>query len=111
MYTNHIHADDLAAAAVRALEPGAVPGIYNVSDDSELRMGDWMDLVAAHAGLPKPPRMPRSRIAERVPPEVLSFMNESRRLDNRRMKAVLGVKLRYPTVHEGLAHEHAIGID
>jgi hypothetical protein len=46
-----------------------------------------------------------------VSPEVLSFMNESRRLDNRRMKAVLGVKLRYPTVHEGLAHEHAIGID
>lgn len=111
VYTNHIHADDLAAAAVRALEPDAPPGIYNVSDDSELRMGDWMDLVAAYAGLPKPPRVPRSRIAEHVSPEVLSFMNESRRLDNRRMKAVLGAKLRYPTVHEGLAHEHAIGID
>lgn len=110
-YTNHIHADDLAAAAVRALEPDAPSGIYNVSDDSELRMADWMDLVAEHAGLPKPPRVPRSRIAEHVSPEVLSFMNESRRLDNRRMKTVLGVKLRYPTVHEGLAHEHAIGID
>ena len=111
VYTNHIHADDLAAAAVRALEPNAAPGIYNVADDSELRMGDWMDLVAGHAGLPKPPRVPRTRIAELVSPEVLSFMNESRRLDNRRMKAVLGIKLRYPTVHEGLAHEHAIGID
>ena len=111
VYTNHIHADDLAAAAVRALEPDAVPGIYNVSDDSELRMADWMDLVALHAGLAKPPRLPRSRIAERVPPEVLSFMNESRRLDNRRMKAVLGVQLRYPTVYEGLGHEHPIGID
>lgn len=111
VYTNHIHADDLAAAAVRALEPDAEPGIYNVSDDSELRMGDWMDLVADHAGLPRPHRVPRSRITEQVSPEVLSFMNESRRLDNRRMKAVLGVKLRYRTVHEGLAHEHAIGID
>lgn len=111
VYTNHIHADDLAAAAVRALEPDAAPGIYNVTDDSELRMGDWMDLVAGYAGLPKPPRVPRSRIAEHVSPEVLSFMNESRRLDNRRIKTVLGVKLRYPTVHEGLAHEHAIGID
>ncbi len=110
-YTNHIHADDLAAAAVRALELDAPPGIYNVADDSDLRMGDWMDLVAGHAGLPKPPRVPRSRIAELVSPEVLSFMNESRRLDNRRMKTVLGVKLRYPTVHEGLGHEHAIGID
>lgn len=111
VYTNHIHADDLSAVAVRALEPDAAPGVYNVADDSDMRMGDWMDLVAEHAGLPKPPRMPRSRIAEQVPAEVLSFMNESRRLDNRRMKTVLGVKLRYPTVQEGLAHEHAIGVD
>jgi nucleoside-diphosphate-sugar epimerase len=111
VYTNHIHADDLAAAAVRALEPDAPAGIYNVSDDTRLRMGDWLDLVAEHAGLPKAPRVPKSVIAEHVPPEVLSFMNESRRLDNRRMKAVLGAKLRYPTVHEGLAHEHAIGVD
>ena len=111
VYTNHIHADDLAAAAVRALEPDAAPGIYNVSDDSDLRMGDWMDRVADHAGLPKPPRVPRSRIAEHVGPEVLSFMSESRRLDNRRMKTVLGFELRYPTVNEGLAHEHAVGID
>jgi nucleoside-diphosphate-sugar epimerase len=111
VYTNHIHGDDLARAAVRALEPGAPPGVYNVADDSELRMGDWMDLVARHAGLPKPPRLPKSRIADSVPAEVLSFMNESRRLDNRRMKTVLGLALRYPTVHEGLAHEHAIGVD
>jgi nucleoside-diphosphate-sugar epimerase len=111
VYTNHIHADDLAAAAVRALEPDAPAGIYNVSDDSDLRMADWMDLVAEHAGLAKPPRLPRSRIAQHVAPEALSFMNESRRLDNRRMKTVLGLALRYPTVHEGLAHEHAIGID
>lgn len=111
VYTNHIHADDLAAAAVRSLELDAAPGVYNVADDSELRMGEWMDLVARHAGLPKPPRVPKSRIAEYVSPAVLSFMNESRRLDNRRMKTVLRLALRYPTVHEGLAHEHAIGID
>lgn len=110
VYTNHIHADDLAAAAVRALEPDAPAGVYNVADDSELRMGDWMDLVAAHVGVPKPPRMPGSLIAEHLPPEVLSFMKESRRLDNRRMKSVLRLALRYPTVHEGLAHEHAVGI-
>jgi len=110
VYTNHIHADDLAAAAVRSLEPDAAPGVYNVADDSDLRMGDWMDLVAEHAGLSKPPRLPRSRIAQHVSPEVLSFMSESRRLENQRMNTVLGFKLRYPTVHEGLAHEHAAGI-
>jgi hypothetical protein len=34
---------------------------------------------------------------------MLSFMSESRRLSNSRMKAELGVRLRYPTVADGLA--------
>jgi len=109
VYTSHIHADDLAAAVARALEPDALAGVYNVADDTELLMGDWLDLVADHAGLPRPPRAPASRIAELAPPEALSFMQESRRLDNARLKQGLGVRLRYPTVHQGLRHEHAIG--
>jgi hypothetical protein len=38
-------------------------------------------------------------------------MGESRRLDNRRLKRDLGITLRYPTVYEGLKHEHAVGVD
>jgi hypothetical protein len=37
-------------------------------------------------------------------------MNESRRLDNRRLKQVLGVQLRFPTVHQGLKHAHLAGV-
>jgi nucleoside-diphosphate-sugar epimerase len=112
VYTNHIHADDLAAAATRALEDDAPPGVYNIADDTEMHMGEWMDLVARHAGLPTPPRRSREQISREVPPTLLSFMSESRRLDNRRMKAVLGVRLRYPTVQEGLKHEqHTVGVD
>jgi nucleoside-diphosphate-sugar epimerase len=111
VYTSHIHADDLAAAAARALEEDAPPGTYNAADDTEMLMGDWMDLVADHAGLSRPPRAARERIAGLVPPAALSFMQESRRLDNHRLKAALGVELRYPTVQEGLGHEHAVGID
>ena len=33
---------------------------------------------------------------------LLSFMSESRRLDNQRMKKELKLVLRYPTVEEGL---------
>ena len=55
VYTNHIHADDLARALVRALETDAPAGVYNASDDSEIRMGDWMDLVADNAGLSRLP--------------------------------------------------------
>jgi nucleoside-diphosphate-sugar epimerase len=111
VYTNHIHADDLARAAVRALEDDAPPGIYNIADDSELRMADWMDLVAARHALPRPPRLARAEIERSVPPERYSFMSESRRLDNTRMKRALGLRLRYPTVYEGLAHAHAVGVD
>lgn len=111
VYTSHIHADDLAAIAARALEDDAPAGIYNAADDTEMRMGDWLDLVAEHAGLPRPPRVARAAIGELLPAAMLSFMQESRRLDNRRLKAVLGVRLRYPTVKEGLRHEHALGID
>jgi len=111
VYTNHIHADDLAAIAARALEGDAPHGIYNAADDSEIRMADWLDLVAEHHALPKPPRLPRDQVKARVAPELYSFMSESRRLDNRRLKRDLGVKLRYPTVHEGLRHEHALGVD
>ncbi|MDH4175250.1 MAG: SDR family NAD(P)-dependent oxidoreductase [Betaproteobacteria bacterium] len=102
VYTNHIHAEDLAAIAVRALEDDAPGGTYNASDDSEIRMGDWLDLVAERTGLARPPRVARSEAAGRIAPELLSFMNESRRLANRRMKEELGVRLCYRTVFEGV---------
>jgi nucleoside-diphosphate-sugar epimerase len=102
VYTNHIHADDLAASALRALEDGAPAGVYNASDDSALRMGEWFDFLADRAGLPRPPRIARSEAASRISPALLSFMSESRRLDNRRLKEALGVRLRYPTVRDGV---------
>jgi nucleoside-diphosphate-sugar epimerase len=111
VYTNHIHADDLAAIVARALDEDAAGGIYHASDDSEIRMGDWLDLVAERHGLPRPPRLPRAEVKDRVSPEIYSFMSESRRLDNRRLKHALGIRLRYPTVYEGLKHEHALGVD
>jgi len=102
VFTNHIHADDLAVACVLALAHGAGGRIYNVSDDSELKMGDYFDLVADRAGLPRPPRIARADASGRISPMALSFMSESRRLVNQRMKEELGVVLRYPTVREGV---------
>jgi len=102
VYTNHIHAEDLAAIVTRALADAAPAGIYNASDDSEIRMGDWLDLVAARARLPLPPRIARAEAAGRISPELLSFMSESRRLVNRRMKEELGVRLQFPTVYDGV---------
>jgi len=103
VYTNHIHADDLAAIMAAAVHSGGVSGTYNASDDSSIKMGDWLDLVADHAGFERPRRVSRAEAARDVPVDLLSFMSESRRLSNGRLKTRLGVRLRYPTVADGLA--------
>lgn len=102
VYTNHIHAEDLAAICVRALDESVPAGIYNASDDSDIRMGGWLELVAERFGLPRPPRIPRSEAPGRIAAPMLSFMSESRRLVNTKLKNEFGYTLRYPTVHDGL---------
>lgn len=102
VYTNHVHADDLARACVRALWRAPVQRVFNVCDDTELRMGDYMDLAADLYRLPRPPRVTRAEAAAQLSPMVLSFMGESRRLRNTRLKRELGLRLRYPTVAQGL---------
>jgi nucleoside-diphosphate-sugar epimerase len=107
-YTNHIHADDLAAIAVRALRRTTVRGrrrsrIFNCNDDSDMKMGEYFDLVASAFDLPPPPRLSRAEIERAVSPMLMSFMRESRRLDNSRLKRELGVKFQFPTVADGVA--------
>lgn len=102
VFTNHIHADDLARACWRALWKGAVQRVFNVSDDTQLKMGDYFDVAADLYGLPRPPRVPRDSAHQELPAKLLSFMSESRRIDNRRMKAELGLRLRYADVAVGL---------
>lgn len=102
VYTNHIHADDLARACIAALWRGRPQRAYNVADDSQLKMGDYFDLAADLYGLPRPPRVARSLAQQQLPLSLLSFMGESRRLVTTRMARELRLRLRYPTVREGL---------
>lgn len=103
VHTNHIHADDLSRACVAALWRGRPQRIVNVCDDTELAMGDYFDLVADLAGMPRPRRVARAEAAAELSPMQLSFMGESRRLRNRRLKEELRLRLRHPTVLDGLA--------
>ena len=102
VYTNHIHADDLARACLAALWRGKPQRVSNASDDTQLKMGDYFDLAADLYGLPRPPRLARNSAHEELPPVLLSFMSESRRLDNTRLKRELRLRLYYPTVETGL---------
>lgn len=103
VYSNHIHADDLARACVSALWRATAGGrAFHVSDDTELKMGDYFDTAADVYGLPRPPRCSRAEAQTLLPPMLLSFMSESRRLRNQRLKTELRVSLRCPTVVQGL---------
>jgi len=102
VYTNHIHADDLARASIAALWRGRPARVYNVNDDTCLKMGDYFDLAADLYGLPRPQRVPRATANAQLPLMLLSFMGESRRMDNTRLKTELRVALRYATVAQGL---------
>ncbi|HNT40392.1 MAG TPA: NAD(P)H-binding protein [Rubrivivax sp.] len=102
VYTSHIHADDLARACVAALLRGRSQRIVNVCDDTELRMGDYFDLAADLLDCPRPPRISRAQAQAQLSPLSVSFMSESRRLDNTRLRHELRLRLRYPTVAAGL---------
>jgi nucleoside-diphosphate-sugar epimerase len=102
-YTNHIHADDLVRIIVATLRNGKPNRTYNASDDSEMKMGDYLDAVADAHRLRRPPRITRAEAQRMLPDSLLSFMNESRRLSNERMKKELKVRLRYPAVADLLA--------
>jgi len=102
VYTNHIHADDLARACLAALWRGKPQRITHVNDDTQLKMGDYFDMAADLYSLQRPPRITLSQAKEQLPAMQLSFMSESRRLSNHRMKRELRLALRYPTAAAGL---------
>ncbi|WP_233802950.1 NAD-dependent epimerase/dehydratase family protein [Paraburkholderia sp. HP33-1] len=102
VYTNHIHADDLAAILVRLATHGRPGRALHASDDSSLKMGEYFDAVADAFGLARAPRITRAQAEQHIDPMLLSFMRESRRLVNRRLKKELRMRLRYPSVDDFL---------
>jgi nucleoside-diphosphate-sugar epimerase len=102
VFTNHIHADDLARACIAALWRGRSQRVYNVNDNTQMKMGDYFDVAADMLGLPRPPRISRVEAQAKLTPMMMSFMSESRRMDNTRLVREIALRLRYPTVREGL---------
>ena len=101
-FVNHVHADDLARLVMAALTRARPGRAYNAVDDVPQKMGDYFDLVADRHGLPRPPRIARSEAVNVIPENLLSFMSESRRLTNQRIKRELRFQLKYPSVHVGI---------
>jgi nucleoside-diphosphate-sugar epimerase len=103
VHTSHIDAADLARLAWAALHRARGGRTFNACDDTRLKMGDYFDRVADAFALPRPPRVTREEARLQLSPMTLSFMGESRVLDNRRMKRELRLPLRCPDVDTVLA--------
>jgi len=101
VYTNHIHADDLARLTILCIFRGGSQRIFNACDDTELKMADYFDLVADNRQLPRPPRVDKETLKTMVSPQLLSFMQESRRISNDRLREI-GFRFLYPTVKDYL---------
>ena len=103
VYTNHIHADDLAKACMLTLFRGKPQRVIHLCDDLEMKTGDYLNLAATLYGLPPPRRISLEQAAVEVSAMTLSFWKESRRLKNHRLKKELRLKLRYPSLAEAIS--------
>ena len=101
-WSNRIHADDLANACFLAARSNGAGGIYNASDGNPTTMTDYFNRVADFLGLPRPPAISMEEARNTLGPGILSFLEESKRLDNRRLREELGLVLRYPDLASGL---------
>ncbi|KAA6185270.1 SDR family oxidoreductase [Thiohalocapsa marina] len=102
-WSNRIHVEDLASVCLAAMERAPDGALYNVCDGHPSTMTDYFCRIAEAAGLPQPPQIPLAEAPGRVSPGMLSYLNESRRLSNRRLLSELALTLRYPTLADGLA--------
>lgn len=107
-YTNHIHAEDLVRTVVAALSRAKGGRAYNATDGCWMKMGDYFDLVAGEFDLPPPPRVSWEVAQAQLPETLLSFMRESRRLANGRLRKELRVRLRYPSAQSGVTAARAV---
>ena len=100
--TNRIHADDLAAVCVAAAEKAADGEIFNVSDGQSGTMTGYFNAIADLLELPRPQQVSMAEANQVMNPMMLSYLKESRRMDNRKMIEQLGVVLQYPDLESGL---------
>ena len=100
--TNRIHADDLARVCLAAAVRGEDGDVFNVSDGHPTTMTHYFNAVADLLGYPRPRQVSLEEARQVMSPLMLSYISESRRLDNSKMLRNLGIELLYPDLEAGL---------
>lgn len=101
--SNRIHADDLADICMAAIAKGSGGDIFNISDGRPCSMTEYFNAVADALGMPRQPQVTMEEARKVMTPLMLSYVSDSRIIDNTRMLERLGVSLRYASMHEGIA--------
>jgi len=97
---NRIHLTDIVAAVMAGIGAGSVNGVFNVTDDAPAPPQDVVTYAAELLGMEPPPLIPWEDAD--LTPMARSFYLETKRVRNRRIKQVLGVRLTYPNFRAGL---------
>lgn len=103
-FTNRIHTYDLVTICEKALLSANITGIYNVVDGSPGTMYDYFTGVATAMNLPVPPAISLEEAQHQLSEGMLSYMAESRRIDNKKLLTDFELALKYPELQQGLKH-------
>jgi len=101
-YSNRIHADDLAQICIAAADRGKAGEVYNVADNDSCTMSEYFIKIADAFNLPRPQEISWREAEQQLSPGMLSYLKESRRINNKKMLNELKVELQYPTLADGL---------
>ena len=101
-FSNRIHVDDLVSACLAAMDHGHSGLAYNVADGTPGTMAQYFNTLADLTGLPHPPAVSWEEAQKTMPPGLLSYLQENRRIDVLRLVCHLGVELKYPDLAAGL---------
>jgi nucleoside-diphosphate-sugar epimerase len=100
--TNRIHVDDLVTACVAVAKSEDARGVYNVTDGNSMSSTEFMRRVAMITELPAPLEISLEDARVTLSAERMSFLDESRRVSNKRLLGELGLQLRYTEVDAGI---------
>ena len=95
--TSRIHVDDVVSIVFAAEERAPAQSIYLVGDDEPTTQGEYAKWLSARLGLPMPPSRPM------VETGMARASHRNRKIRNTKLKADLGVTLKYPSFREGEA--------